>query len=113
MSANKWTPGPWETEIAEYGSRRIGTVFCGGKTIAQICGLGAGPRSGPTAGFGALTATTDANARLIKAAPDLAKALAELIEEYDPNMKAFAYNAPRKAKWERARAALAKARGES
>lgn len=50
-----------------------------------------------------------ANARLIAAAPDLLAALQALVEEYEPNLKAFALNAPRKAKWERARAAIAKA----
>jgi len=74
------TPGPWATEIAEYGSRRIGTVFGHGKNIAQICGPGAGPRSGPTAGFGALTKETDANARLIAAAPDMLEALRNALE---------------------------------
>jgi hypothetical protein len=47
--------------------------------------------------------------RLIAAAPDLLESLLELVIEYEPNMKAFALNAPRKQIWERAAAAIAKA----
>lgn len=46
------------------------------------------------------------------AAPELYAALKALADEYEPNMKAFAYNAPRKIMWAAAMAALAKARGE-
>ena len=54
-----------------------------------------------------------ADARLIAAAPDLLVALQSLIAEYEPNLKAFALNAPRKAKWGAARAAIAKATGSA
>ena len=52
-----------------------------------------------------------ANARLIAAAPKLLEALQALIDEYEPNLKAFGLNAPRKAKWEAAISAIAKAAG--
>ena len=52
-----------------------------------------------------------ADARLIAAAPDLLAALQALVEDYEPNLKAFALNAPRKAKWESAVAAIARATG--
>ena len=58
-------------------------------------------------------AVSIADARLISAAPELLEALQALIAEYEPNLKAFATDAPRKAKWEVARAAIAKATGEA
>ncbi len=50
-----------------------------------------------------------ANAQLISAAPELLAALQALIAEYEPNLKTFALNAPRRAIWENARAAIARA----
>lgn len=52
-----------------------------------------------------------ADARLIAAAPELLDAMKLLVAEYEPNMKAFALDAPRKAKWAAACAAIAKATG--
>lgn len=74
MSAH--TPGPWATEIADYGSKRIGTVFAGSRDIARIVCREAG--SSATGKFEKLTAETDANAPLIDAAPALLAALKEL-----------------------------------
>jgi predicted component of type VI protein secretion system len=44
---------------------------------------------------------------------ELLEALQALIVEYEPNLKVFALNAPRKEKWEAAIAAAAKATGEA
>lgn len=52
-----------------------------------------------------------ANAQLIAAAPELLDALQVLAAEYEPNLKTFAENAPRKAIWQKALAAIAKASG--
>lgn len=43
----------------------------------------------------------------------LVEALEALIAEYEPNLKAFATDAPRKAKWQAALAALAAAKEEA
>jgi len=66
--STRHTPGPWATEIADYGSKRIGTVFGGSQDIARIVVVGDG-----------LTRETDANARLIAAAPDLLRACQQAI----------------------------------
>ena len=44
--------------------------------------------------------------KLIEAKKDLLDALQSLIDEYEPNMKTFATDAPRKAKWMAALAAV-------
>ncbi len=46
---------------------------------------------------------------LFAAAPKLLQALQALIAEYEPNLKTFALNAPRRAIWESAVAAVAEA----
>lgn len=55
--------------------------------------------------------TSQADLRLIAAAPDLLAALEALVHEYEPNIKTFVDNAPRKAKWMAAIDAIAKATG--
>ena len=98
MSTNH-TPGPWaiiaDVPGHEIGYRAIAAVEDGelAETICNPSPMGA------------------ANAALIAAAPDLLAALQALVEEYEPNIKTFALNAPRKARWERAIAAIAKATG--
>lgn len=89
------TPGPWSfrnnTLVQDTGNRLHLGVF------HEAPGLGN---------------AAAANARLIASAPDLLDALQSLVEEYEPNLKAFALNAPRRAKWESARAAIARATGK-
>lgn len=55
--------------------------------------------------------TMDADARLIAAAPELLEALQALVKEYEPNLKVFAENAPRRFIWQKAVAIIAKAEG--
>lgn len=94
------TPGPWATEINEYGSRRIGVVFAGGRNIARICGKGSMPQPAANS-FGALTDESDANARLIAAAPDLLEALLKCLPLIEGEVPASAI------------AAIARAKGQS
>ena len=61
----KWTPGPWRvsTEMRGIGNRKVdGVETAGGQSIAN-CGV-----------------DSEANARLIAAAPELAEALAAYLE---------------------------------
>ncbi len=105
MSAAKHTPGPWYVSkrnplrVIESGPRAL--------TLATVGTNGHGVTA-----EGA-QAEAEANARLIAAAPKLLEALQDLVAEYEPNIKAFATDAPRKAKWMAALAALAKATGEA
>lgn len=101
------TPGPWATEINEYGSRRIGVVFAGGRNIARICGKGSMPQPAANS-FGALTDESDANARLIAAAPDMLKAL----ERAEFCIRGYTDSSKRECDLDAIRAAIAKAKGE-
>lgn len=101
------TPGPWEAkrnssfwEVKPINGGYDGLPF----TVADVCASAPGF---PDAGL------QEANARLIAAAPELMEALQELVAEYEPNIKTFATDAPRKAKWMAALNAIAKATGEA
>lgn len=74
--------------------------------VQEVCAVG------PTEADNGYGPTQAANARLIAAAPDLLEALQVLAEEYEPNLKTFATDAPRKAKWMAALSAIRKATGE-
>jgi hypothetical protein len=94
----KHTPGPWvqaeysKLDIVANGDTFIATARDGLNGIARERAI--------------------ANARLIAAAPELLAALESLVAEYEPNIKTFATDAPRKAKWQSALVAIAKATGE-
>ncbi len=104
MSETKWVAGPWETDRNNVHAGQIATIHhCEGNEWVEVWS--------PLASW-ATEAQMEASARLIAAAPELYEALKALADEYEPNMKAFAFNAPRKAMWAAAMAALAKARGE-
>lgn len=110
MSNKNWTPGPWEicntadifTPLGATNAEGIEAVSTDGWHIAD-CDMG--------------SMTLDevrANAHLIAAAPDLYDALAEALADYD-NWAAHEDNYPHEhlVVWaEKARAAIAKARGE-
>ena len=91
MNEPKWTPGPWRVETSGRGS------LCVASDDAWICGeLDNQPHE-------MRTSEAEANAHLIAAVPELYEALQNVIREADRKTDAF----------NRARAALAKARGES
>ncbi len=85
MNETKWTPGPWR-----FGVRRDDSMWLS---------LG-DPKAGPHY-QGDLVASPD-DARLIVAAPDLLEALEEVVRLSDRKHNA----------WDKAHAAMAKARGE-
>lgn len=89
MAKTKHTPGPWHTDAGQSFY-----VFAHGSLMEQ-----AGVNNGPFV----CNASTQANARLIAAAPELLDALAALLEDQrDASPPVLA----------QARAAIAKARGE-
>lgn len=102
MSGEKWTAGPWEAE------EWIGPDCRLGFEVAQV---NATPRETPTRYIarmmgdseGPASTESEANARLIAAAPTMAAVLADVV------MFFAGTDAPL---GKRARAALAKARGE-
>ncbi len=92
MSEPKWTPGPWSAHEAKFGWEVVvGERPLYGKSIT---------------GWGAVS-TTEANARLIAAAPELYEAL----EALRPYFEGEHY--PDHPHCVLIRAALAKARGET
>ena len=100
MGATKWTPGPWgakqnELELGIYGW----DVASSHILVAHVY------QGGPT------KQRAKANAHLIAASPDLAEALERCVltlEEQEPVQFSHAYTALKEA-----RAALARARGDS
>jgi hypothetical protein len=116
---SKHTPGPWTAHnTGEHAftikatSVRV-NASAGEKERSYYQGIASVSERGdhPQHGGGISFKTCQANARLIAAAPELFEALKLLIAEYEPNMKAFALDAPRKAKWDAAQAAIAKVTG--
>lgn len=98
MSA-PWTPGPWE--VAEGDGQYLWEVRAPNekaktrRTVARPSGM-----------------RRLANAHLIAAAPDLAEACRMFVESYDADAGTYALGKLYEAR-EAARAALAKARGET
>ena len=99
------TPGPWLVQA--------GDEWADGIVTLEGHNENGTPMYWTVASYNRRRDEADANARLIAAAPELLEALQALIAEYEPNLKAFATDAPRKAKWEAACAAIAKAAGEA
>ena len=101
----KHTPGPWfiTGSMTKYVEARIP-----GRMIQEVAACG------PTAADDGYGEQQMANARLISAAPELYEALADALADYD-NWAAHEDNYPHEhlVAWsEKARAAIAKAKGE-
>lgn len=112
----KPTPGPWEIEddsqrIDGIGDVRMYRVVTpDGATVAELSNACCNEIVYEDDGEGSgchYDLQTMANATLIAAAPEMADAIAGLIESYEPYPGGSAWDAYQKAK-----AALAKARGE-
>lgn len=91
---SKHTPGPWRYWLCKDGShdsRSDYVQIASGKThVAQV----------------RIVSTTEADMRLMVAAPELLEALRDLLEWFDDESKS-----PRPAPLKKARAAIAKAEG--
>ena len=80
----KHTPGPWKVKIAVLNPRDPmfykADVLCGGIRIAQVAGVG--------------EENSNANARLISAAPELLQACKDVLERLTDNdaIKLIGYN---------------------
>lgn len=105
MQREGWTPGPWE--LCYLGDH---SDFDGNSRVV----IGDGIRLAVVHTDGRPEA--EANARLIASAPDLAEALDQLLDLYVSlavSGDAGSWDAEKEAEVKDARAALAKARGES
>ncbi len=104
MTERKWTPGPWWTD-GKYNGREMGCHIIAARTDSGP--LPGNPTRGMVAWASAVLNTEarncEANAILIAAAPDLYEALEELMTVHGDAGPVSA----------RARAALAKARGDA
>jgi hypothetical protein len=95
-----WTPGPWRVADTRSDHEKRSATYEKGWDV-RLVGT---PES--ITGWGSVT-TTEANARLIAAAPDLYEALAALTPYFEGE------HHPDHPHCEQARVALAKARGET
>ena len=101
MSKTKFTPEPWETELA------TGIEYENFRCIKAGVGYFSMTGGDPNGGFNLVGFISKENADLITAAPDLYRELENMIEYFSVGSNTdqmTAYNA--------AKAALAKARGE-
>lgn len=97
MNAAKWSPGPWKVAMTIGGKQKVWDVI-----QRPICTVGMTRKHG------------HADARLIAAAPELAELLSEVSEEAmggTPDL--FGPAGGWDAWFDRTRAALAKAKGET
>jgi len=109
MNETKFTPGPWKAirDPLHYGS--LSTVYAG--STEEKAGIGAqmlvqvGGWSNPT--------EQEANAHLIAAAPELYEALEEIIQDVQQTSTGDITGTGCWEALDKARAALAKARGEA
>lgn len=111
MSETRFTPGPWECKQVPTSS---GRAFRIGKDAM----LEPGPRGCCIIydDYGHGTNERSANAALIAAAPDLYAALDELLDSFVEDLMEVGYSEADLVDYEtvvKARAAIAKARGES
>lgn len=122
--SDKWTPGPWSYRPELHDD--WGTVRAGNGLICRARDPNVWHESELAAHRENKTDPWEANARLISAAPDMAEALAELLKEVDKLGKLDSRGHSDEDVWigdasgvvrvgslRRARAALAKARGET
>jgi hypothetical protein len=105
---NKWTPGPWTTEADPDNESLLVNSMRG-----IVCGISLWEDDGPEA-----QARKKADARLIATAPEMADALQALVDECAEyvllnNLHGSDGSPATTHSMRRARAALAKARGES
>lgn len=102
MSENKWTPGPWDfgpaTNYSGYYIAPRGLL----PTLGAV-------EDGKGIHVFNFPGKTEANARLIAAAPELAEALENLTRVYSSSYSRDV----RETAWDKARAALTKARGDA
>ena len=99
MKKDTHTPDPWRIETWVYqNGREVVTIQTDKDAIATVCNLW---RDGDNSTFEVM-----ANARLMVAAPDLLEALEKLCDMADEGDVAFWV-----AEWDKARAAIAKAKG--
>ena len=105
-----WTKGPWRVDPRHWGDIQAanGELEISASWHEAMIGevIEIGGRSAPPAH------EARANARLIAAAPDLAEACRMFVESYDIDAGTYALGKLYEAR-EAARAALAKARGET
>lgn len=93
-----YTPGPWELNTQDTGLNDSGTILGAGVVIVPDI-------------YGRSKVESDANTRLIVAAPDLLMALQHIIEEADHEDNEKADDFIEALDWAGIRAALAKATG--
>jgi hypothetical protein len=113
----KWTPGEWRADIRTgcYAVYTGPEQHCldGADRDAIAFQAGRGERSAPDS-FRYLTGEQIANAHLMAAAPDLYKALRELVERRERACRDVGGNPNGSdGRYARAHAALARARGET
>jgi hypothetical protein len=94
MNETKWTQGPWSTNWQDNGTEVFGADGYWLMSMKRI------------------TEELKANARLIAAAPELYEALEECKRVLSDLQSTQLEGTRTRAAWEKARAALAKARGE-
>lgn len=103
MSDTKHTPGPWKysADFSENGDRYTDfSIYAGDMNVIGACGS-----------CGLPTICSEANARLIAAAPELLEALSSLTAVLGLKPKELSLQALQEA-YDIARAAIAKAQGE-
>lgn len=100
--SNKWTAGPWEWDYEELDENNA-IVWLVDDPNMRVCFL---------ARCDAVE-TTHANARLIAAAPEMAAALEGILDDDDASTSLADQRSRWVARMDAARAALAKARGET
>lgn len=114
----KWTPGPYEAghyssvvgiPITAQPDKKLNTIVLGGVHQSSV----PWPREGNADNLAAHRAECEATARLMAAAPDLVKALGQLLTEAgEGSAKGRALDLLSRGTIKQAQAALAKARGE-
>lgn len=113
MSKEKFTPGPWFVSEDITRDRDINCHYVGDEYIAGFNIESGAKEIVSCEGIPGCGDEERSNAHLIAAAPDLYEALSELVEEIGVELKAIVGVFGESREITKARAALAKARGES